>query len=675
MLISSSHPEECRVAVVVDGELDELDIKTGPKEATVGNIYKGAVTRVEPSLQAVFVNYGSSKNGFLSVNDIHPSYFPESFHNSKRRPRIQDVFKKDDHVVVQIVKEERGTKGAALTTNISLAGRYLVLMPGAELCGVSRKIELETERRELKEILKQLNPPENMGFIIRTAGLGRTKTELSRDLNYLLRLWKTIEKTMGSEPAPCLLHKEHDLVVRAIREHFSADITEILVDDKEVYNKTRDFFRQVMPKFEKLVKPYQEKRPLFNKYQLEEQIERVYSRRIKLKSGGYIIIDPTEAMVTIDVNSGKATREKEVEDTAFVVNMEAAPEVARQLRLRDLGGIIVIDFIDMMNKKHIQEVERELRASLKRDRAKTKVLRMSALGLLELSRQRLRSSLGEGEYHDCHLCEGTGRLRAPETSSLYVFRKIKSLLTKGDVKEVRATVPSLVADYILNFMRAELFSLESQYGARIVILGKTNLPDSQIAMESFREDETQPIPSVQIIELVEPVNEDFQPLEEEIPAPEAAVTSVKEKEAKAPRRRRRPRKKAKPAEGSDSLPMDTEESLVSPLEQEVGSISVMESTEVPWEISEPSPDHDANRRKSASANHTKTKVSDVSSGDGSSSSQPEPGSSPDISDGSQLLSAQEISEESGSSGSQDHEILKKERPHRKASLQDYLPFS
>ena len=406
MLINSSHPEECRVAVVVDGELDELDIKTGPKEATVGNIYKGVITRIEPSLQAVFVNYGSPKNGFLSVNDIHSSYFPESFHDSRRRPRIQEIFKKDDHVVVQVVKEERGNKGAALTTNISMAGRYLVLMPGAELCGVSRKIEEEAERKQLKEIIKQLCPPDNMGFIVRTAGLGRTKTELSRDLNYLLRLWKTIEKNMASEPAPCLLHKEHDLVVRAIREHFSADITEILVDDKEVFNKTRDFFRQVMPKFEKLVKPYQEKRPLFNKYQLEEQIERVYCRKIKLKSGGYIIIEPTEAMVTIDVNSGKATREKEVEDTAFVVNMEAAPEIARQLRLRDLGGIIVIDFIDMMNKKHVQEVEKVLKSAMRRDRAKTKVLRMSSLGLLELSRQRLRSSLGEGEYHDCPSMRG-----------------------------------------------------------------------------------------------------------------------------------------------------------------------------------------------------------------------------------------------------------------------------
>jgi ribonuclease E len=658
MLINSSHPEECRVAVVVDGELDELDIKTGPKEATVGNIYKGVITRIEPSLQAVFVNYGSPKNGFLSVNDIHSSYFPESFHDSRRRPRIQEIFKKDDHVVVQVVKEERGNKGAALTTNISMAGRYLVLMPGAELCGVSRKIEEEAERKQLKEIIKQLCPPDNMGFIVRTAGLGRTKTELSRDLNYLLRLWKTIEKNMASEPAPCLLHKEHDLVVRAIREHFSADITEILVDDKEVFNKTRDFFRQVMPKFEKLVKPYQEKRPLFNKYQLEEQIERVYCRKIKLKSGGYIIIEPTEAMVTIDVNSGKATREKEVEDTAFVVNMEAAPEVARQLRLRDLGGIIVIDFIDMMNKKHVQEVEKVLKSAMRRDRAKTKVLRMSSLGLLELSRQRLRSSLGEGEYHDCPLCEGSGRLRAPETSSLYVFRKIKAILAKGDVREVRATIPSQVADYILNFMRAELYTLESQYGSRIVILGKNNLPDSGITLEYFKEDESQQIASTPIIELIEPVHEVAEPVMEEAPIQELQIVPESERDVKTPRRRRRPRKKTKPTEDVEELSVGSEESLLANV--------------APKEDSKPSEDVLGLKPDSISLS--------VNTGDQSLVQE-------NTADVGNAVIAAAVEEEKMSSGSSEPEtdllpqeekerpLLKKSRPRKKATLQDYLPFS
>lgn len=493
MLINASNPEECRVAVVSDGVLEELDVQVKTYEATLGNIYKGAISRVEPSLQAVFVDYGSQRNGFLPINDVHPSYFPESFASGRRRPKIQDVFKKDDHVIVQVNKEERHTKGASLTTNISLAGRYLVLMPGAELCGVSRKIEDEKERKKLKDLLKQLTPPENMGFIIRTAGMGRTKTELSRDLDYLLKLWQSIEKKVADEPAPSILHREHDIVIRSIREHFSPDINEILVDEKEVYKKARDFFHQVMPKYETLVKLSQEKRPLFNKYQLEDQIEQVYRRKIRLKSGGYILIEPTEAMVTVDVNSGSATKERAVEDTAFLVNMEAAPEIARQLRLRDLGGIIVIDFIDMTQTKHNREVEKALRTVLKQDRAKTKVLRMSSLGLLELSRQRLKSSLGTGEYWECPLCDGRGKIRSAETSALAVFRRVKSLLVKSDVSEVRVTVPGKVAEYLLNNMRSQLVELESQYATRISVLVRQALPDKEITVEAVKEDAEHPV--------------------------------------------------------------------------------------------------------------------------------------------------------------------------------------
>ncbi len=488
MLINAANPEECRVAVVVDGVLDELDIHVRTYEATLGNIYKGIVSRVEPSLQAVFVDYGAKRNGFLSINDVHPSYFPESFESGRRRPRIQEVFKKDDHVIVQVNKEERQSKGASLTTNISLAGRYLVLMPGTDLCGVSRKIEDEKERKDLKEILKQLKPPENMGFIIRTAGMGRSKTELARDLNYLLKLWKSIENKVAQAPAPSILHKEHDIVIRSIREHFSPDIKEILVDDKDVYKKAKDFFHEVMPKYENLVKLCQEKRPLFNKYQLEEQIEQVYSRKIKLKSGGYILIEPTEALVTVDVNSGSATRERDIEETAFRVNMEAAPEIARQLRLRDLGGIIVIDFIDMSQKKHKQDVEKSIRAELKRDRAKTKVLRISALGLLELSRQRLKSSLGTGEYLECPLCDGRGKVRSPETSALSVFRRIKSVLVKGDLNEVKVTAPARVAEYLLNNMRSHLVELENAYGAKISVSVRQTLPDKEILVEAIKEE-------------------------------------------------------------------------------------------------------------------------------------------------------------------------------------------
>ena len=385
-------------------------------------------------------------------------------------------------------KEERYKKGASLTTNISLAGRYLVLMPGTDLCGVSRKIEDEDERKKLKEILKQLKFPENMGFIIRTAGMGRTKTELVRDLEYLLKLWQSIEKNMADAPAPVLLHREHDLVIRSIREHYSPDVSEILVDEKEVFKKVREFFHQVMPRYEKLVKLYQEKRPLFNKYQLEEQVEQVYSKRIKLKSGGTIIIEPTEAMVTIDVNSGGATKEKDIEETAFKVNMEAAPEIARQLRLRDLGGIIVIDFIDMSQTKHRQEVEKALKAELKRDRAKTKALRISSLGLVELSRQRLKSSLGTGEYLDCPVCDGSGKVRSPEMTAVSVFRKIKSQIVRRDASEVKAMVPVKVADYLLNNMRGQLVELESQYSARITILAEQHISDKEITVSAVKEE-------------------------------------------------------------------------------------------------------------------------------------------------------------------------------------------
>lgn len=564
MLINACHSEECRVAVVADGLLEELDVEVNTREATLGNIYKGVITRVEPSLQAVFVDYGASRNGFLSINDVHPSYFPESFEAARKRPRVQEVFKKDDHVIVQVNKEERSNKGASLTTNISLAGRYLVLMPGTDLCGVSRKIEDEKERKKLKELLKQLKLPENIGFIIRTAGMGRTKTELARDFDYLLKLWQCIEKDVADLPAPAMLHREHDIVIRAIREHFSSDICEILVDDKDVYRKVREFFHQVMPKYEPQVKQYQEKRPLFNKYQLEEQIEQVYSKRIKLKSGGHLVIEPTEAMVTIDVNSGSATKEKGIEDTAYRVNMEAAPEVARQLRLRDLGGIIVVDFIDMTQKKHKQDVEKAIKAALKLDRAKTKILRISTLGLLELSRQRLKSSLGTGEYHDCPMCDGAGKIRSPETAALSVFRRIKSLLIRTDVSEVKAAVPPKVAEYLLNNMRSQLVEMETNYHSRVTVQVGHGISDREITVEALKEE-----PMEAAVEMAAPaVQSVVQEVRETVMATEAVVelevvaeadteAEAEKKKAKKPSRRRR-RSKKKTAVGPEEEALQAE---------------------------------------------------------------------------------------------------------------------
>jgi ribonuclease E len=649
MLINASHLEECRVAVVCDGVLEELDVQVKAREATLGNIYKAVASRIEPSLQAVFVDYGGSRNGFLSINDVHPSYFPESFEGTRRRPRIQDVFKKDDHVLVQVNKEERDSKGASLTTNISLAGRYLVLMPGTDLYGVSRKIEDEKERQKLKEIVTQFKLPENMGFIIRTAGMGRTKAELSRDLEYLLKLWQSIEKNVSEAQAPVLLYKEHDIVIRAIREHFSPDISEILVDDKEVHNKVRDFFHQVMPRYENLVKLYLEKRPLFNKYQLEEQVEQVYRRKIRLKSGGHILIDPTEAMVTVDVNSGSATKEKGIEDTAFRVNMEAVPEIARQLRLRDLGGIIVIDFIDMFQKNHKQEVEKEMKAVLREDRAKTKMLRISALGLLELTRQRLKSVLGTGEYLECPLCDGQGKIRSPETSALSVYRRIKSLMIRSEVSEVRATVPAKVAEYLLNNMRAQLVEMENQHRSRVTILGKQSLPDKDISVEAVKEEALEQ-PSPEALAMPSPALEVMEAVEEV-----AAEVAEAERPRKPGRRRRRPRKKAPSGAEEQALSLEEEPSVeVAPTEA-TPAIAAIPPESLPALAEEERPAEEPLARVETA--------------------EPQPQGITDEQAAAEEPEAPPKQEVAAEEAATVEEAKKEAKPRRKSWLQDFLPFS
>lgn len=682
MLINASHPEECRVAVVSDGILEELDVQINTREATLGNIYKGVITRVEPSLQAAFVDYGARRNGFLSINDVHPSYFPESFETGGRRPRIQDVFKKDDHVIVQVGKEEREMKGASLTTNISLAGRFLVLMPGTDLCGVSRKIEDDKERKKLKEILKQLSPPENMGFIIRTAGMGRTKTELSRDLNYVLKLWRAIEKNVGNENAPALLYRDHDVVIRSIRDHFSPDISEILVDEKEVFKKAKDFFRQVMPKHENLVKLSQERRPLFNKYQLEDQIEQVYRKRIKLKSGGYIIIEPTEAMVTIDVNSGSAIREKGIEETAYRVNMEAAPEVARQLRLRDLGGIIVIDFIDMVQKKHKQDVEKTVRAELKKDRAKTKVLRISALGLLELSRQRLKSSLGTGEYLECPLCDGLGKVKSPEMTALSVFRKMKSQLLKDGVSELKAVVPPRVADYLLNRMRAQLVDLERDYTARITIVADQGVTDREILIETSKEESLESSMIVEALPDEEPIEAhpespalEVEPPEESAQTPEAEKRHTK----RSARRRRRPKRRISQDPGAEIVGVEADEEAevveVHSL-QPVEALSLQETADEPtsWDtvpqdvgvevVSEPEASETGEAQRGKTEARDAVDSRDDLTGEAKADS---------VQDVQELEAPADPDPDSRDTEMEEHK--KRESRPRKVSLQSYLPFS
>jgi ribonuclease E len=489
MLINAADEEESRVAIVEDGDLEEFTIETSSKEQIKGNIYNGVIIKVEPSLQAAFVDYGGNRHGFLPIGEIHARWFNDSksAEDRERRPRIQDVLQRNQRVIVQVVKEELGTKGASLSTYISLPGRYLVLMPDSETSGgISRKIEDEEERRKLKEIVTQLEPPPNMGIIVRTAGLNRNKAELQRDMAYLQRLWASIEDKSQQSPAPALIYREQDLVIRSIRDYFTPDIQEVLVDDREVYYRARDFFQAVMPRYHGRVKLYREKKPLFAKYQLEEQLETVYSHKVSLKQGGSIVIDQTEALVAIDVNSGRATREKTIEETAFKTNMEAAQEVARQLRLRDLGGLIVIDFIDMRNAKHNQEIEKTLRQAVKRDKARTQVGRISQFGLLELSRQRLKPTILEGNYQSCPHCEGSGLVRSTVACALSVLRRIRAEAAKDTLGAVNAQLPMDVAFYLLNQKRKEIAQLEEEYNLTLNLVGNPLARQNEHTMEFVR---------------------------------------------------------------------------------------------------------------------------------------------------------------------------------------------
>lgn len=490
MLINSVDPEESRMAIVEDGVLTELLIETSRQELSRGNIYKATIVNVEPSLQATFVDYGEARHGFLPFSEIHPDYYSQKPEESKKesRPRIQEVIKRNQEVLVQVEKEETGTKGAALTTYISLPGRYLVLMPGSDGGGISRKIEEEKERRKIKEIVRQLEVPKGMGLIVRTAGLEKGKSDLAKDLHYLLRLWESILTKSKKMSSPSLIYQEQDLVIRSIRDYFTPEIDEVLIDRKEVFNRAKDFFRAFMPRYQGKVKLYQEKRPIFSKYELEKQIELIYERKVPLASGGSIVIDPTEALVSIDVNSGRATQGRGMEETAFKTNLEAAEEIARQLRLRDLGGLVVIDFIDMWDQKHKQEVERRLRHALKRDKARIEISRINRFGLLELSRQRIRPAVIGRCFIPCAHCSGSGLVKSTEAAALTVLRKVQAGLAKGGCTQVKVELPDEVATYLLNQKRAELFRLEKQYGLKIQIIGYPGLPSHQYNLEFARRD-------------------------------------------------------------------------------------------------------------------------------------------------------------------------------------------
>jgi len=467
MIINAIHPEEFRVALMEGQTLEGFFIETATRGKVVGNIYKGIVTHVQPSLQAAFVNYGMERNGFLPFPEIHPEYYEE---DSDERVRIQDVIHSGQEVLVQVVKEELGSKGALLTTYISLAGRDVVLMPGQNQRGVSRKIEDGGQRERLKELAGDLKVPEEFGVILRTAAEGRTKREVTKDFNHLMKIWEEIRKHVQETPAPALIYKEQDLAVRVIRDYFNPNIKTILVDDREVLKQVKDFIRIISPRHDRVVRFYKEDGPITGKYNLEEQIAQIFRKKVPLKSGGHLVIDPTEALVAVDVNSGRTNSgEGALEEMVFKVNMEAAAEIPRQLRLRDLGGLIVIDFIDMRDNRHTREVERRLKEEIKKDKAKITVGRISRFGLLELSRQHLGLNIMRGSYKECPLCQGAGMVRSAETTALCYLRKIWLTLSQKKPASVRATFAPEVAHYLLNRKRQELTRLEERYGTNIQI--------------------------------------------------------------------------------------------------------------------------------------------------------------------------------------------------------------
>ncbi len=468
MLINASHEEESRVAIIEDEYLQELDIESTHKILTKGNIYRGTITKVEASLQAAFVEYGSIRQGFLPLSEIHPDYWKEGVDKTQdpRKVNIQDVLEPKQEILLQVVKEERGNKGAAMTTFISLAGRYLVLSPNTSRGGISRKLP-DDVRRALKEILAQLSVPENMGLIVRTAGRDQKLEALERDYSYLQRLWDEIRIKGGTAPSPSLIYLEGDMATRAIRDHFSDDIQEIWVDNHEVYTRTKNFVHAVLPGKEKLVKLYRAKKPLFRHYGIESQCEEIHEREIRLPSGGSIVFDPTEALTAVDVNSSRSTGRKHIDDTALDTNLEAAVEIARQLRIRDIGGLVVVDFIDMANRKHGQQVEEALRDATATDKARVQFARISRFGLLEMSRQRLHPSVRETTTETCPRCQGRGSILTVESMALQMLTRIEDLAFSGKKPKLVVQVPSDTGEYLMNHKRDHVARIEETYDVQV----------------------------------------------------------------------------------------------------------------------------------------------------------------------------------------------------------------
>ncbi len=492
MLINATQPEEVRVALVDGQKLYDLDIESAGREQKKSNIYKGRVVRIEPSLEAAFVDYGAERHGFLPFKEIAKTLFkPENKDNPRSgRPSIKDAIEEGQEFIIQVEKEERGNKGAALTTFVSLAGRYLVLMPNNPRAGgVSRQIE-GSDRNEAKDAMASLTVPDGMGLILRTAGVGKSSEELQWDLDYLNQLWDAIAKASAERSAPFLVYQESEVIIRAIRDYLRKDISEIWVDDPEVHKRSYDFMSQVMPQNLEKLKLYTDKDPLFTRYQIENQIESAFSREVRLPSGGALIIDHTEALISIDINSARSTAGSDIEETALNTNLEAAEEVARQLRLRDIGGLIVIDFIDMLNSRNQRQVENAMRDSLRMDRARVQVGRISRFGLLEMSRQRLRPSLGESSHIPCPRCDGQGTIRSVESLALSVLRIIEEEAMKDLTARVIARMPVDAATFLLNEKRVPISEVQHRHDVEVLVIPDTNLVTPQYSVERIRLSDT-----------------------------------------------------------------------------------------------------------------------------------------------------------------------------------------
>ncbi|MGD8385033.1 MAG: Rne/Rng family ribonuclease, partial [Lysobacterales bacterium] len=500
MLINATQPEELRVAIAEGQNLFDLDIEVPSQEQKKSNVYKGRITRVEPSLEACFVDFGSTRHGFLPLKEICPDCYAKDARKKDGKVSIREVVREGQEIIVQVEKEERGNKGAALTTYISLAGRYLVLMPtNPSAGGVSRRIT-GNDRDHLREQLQKVTTPDNVGIIIRTAGVGRDADELQWDLDYLLQLWSAIEQAAASRKAPFLIYQESNLFIRALRDHLRADIGEILIDDPSVYNDAREFMQQVMPHNLGKLKLYKDPVPLFSRYQIESQIESAFARTVHLPSGGAVVFDHTEALLSIDINSARATKGSDIEETAHNTNMEAAEEIARQLRLRDLGGLIVIDFIDMTNRSHQREVEECLRRAMQVDKARVQIGRISRFGLLEMSRQRLRPSLGESSLTTCPRCDGYGSIRSVESLALSILRLTEEEVMKDYTGQIIVQAPGEVANFLHNEKRGALASIEKRHSVPIMILANEHLVTPHFEIRRVRKSEVTDEPSFKRIE-------------------------------------------------------------------------------------------------------------------------------------------------------------------------------